>query len=46
MRYNTKQVKDSGIVGGGWGGGGFVIIFARFGGGVRANLPLLRGGIV
>ena len=36
MRYSTKQVKDSDIftifVGGGWGGGGFVIIFARFGG--------------
>ena len=53
MRYSTKQVKDSGIftifVGGGWEGGGggggeFVIIFGRFGGGVRANLPLLRGG--
>ena len=49
MRYSTKQVKDSGIfpvfVGGGWGGGS-VIIFGKFGGGVRANLPLLRGGVL
>ena len=30
---------------GGLGGGGFVIILGRFGGGVGANLPLLRGGI-
>ena len=55
MRYSTKQVKDAGImgivtilVGGGLGGGLWVcvIIFGRLGGGVRANLSLLRGGIV
>ena len=32
MRYSTKQVKDSGVFPGGWGGGG-----------VRHNLSLLRG---
>ena len=48
MRYSTKQVKDSGIftifVGGGWGGGGGRHNFCDIWRGVRANLPLLRGG--
>ena len=51
MLYSTKQVKDSGIfpifVGGGLGGGRkCVIIFGKFGGGVRANFPLLRGEVL
>ena len=52
MRYSIKQVKDSGIftifvgVGGEEGGGGVAPKFWGVLEGVRANLPLLRGGIV
>ena len=48
MRYSAKQVKTSGIftifVGGGGGGGGVRHNFWEIWRGVRANLPLLRGG--
>ena len=51
MLYTTKQVKDSGIftvfvVGGGWGGGGVRHKFWKIWRGLRANLPLLRGGVL
>ena len=50
MRYSTKQVKDSGIftifVGVGWGEGAVRHNFWEIWRGVRANLPLLRGGVL
>ena len=45
MRYSTKQVKDSGIFPGGWGRGVRHNLLGIWKG-VRANLPLLRGGVL